>query len=47
MKEFRILYWLGLYKTERIIKAASKEEAKKTFIERTGNEQIIKIEKMA
>ena len=47
MKKYRILYWLGSMKTEYVVKAKNKEEAKKKFREIKGDKNIIDIEELS
>lgn len=37
MKKWRIAYWLGLWRTEWIVRADTKDEAIKKFEEEKGN----------
>ena len=44
MKKWRVIYWLGLHKTEWIVRAETKDDARKKFKEEKGeNIEIIQI----
>lgn len=47
MKKWRIVYWLCLYRTEWIVRADSKEEARRKFKEKMGDHEIIQISEAA
>lgn len=47
MKKYRILYWFGSMRTEYIIRAINKEEAKKKFSEIKGDMHILDIEEIS
>ena len=44
MKKWRVIYWLGLNKTEWIVRAETKDDAREKFKEEKGeNIEIIQI----
>jgi len=43
MKKWKITYWLCLYRTEWIVTADNKEEARRKFKETIGDNEIIQI----
>lgn len=43
MKKWRIVYWCGLHKTEWIVRATDRAEARRKFKELKGEQEIIQI----